>query len=198
MAAPRHGASLRAVVLAFVLALAACVPTSRHPLTAPQDAVKDGRLIGLWTGMVDDERVYFHFIDKGDEDLHAVGASHGDGDRRGGWSAYGIRTARLGATWYLTAEVLVEDGKSVAEEDDRYLLCRYQITASGELEVWLMSEEPVILDIEAGKIAGQVDEGRFATEIELTAPSAELAAYVAAADPERVFGDLFLTLRRKE
>ena len=61
-----------------------------------------------------------------------------------------------------------------------------------------MSEEPVILDIEAGKLAGEVDEGRFATEVDITATTAELAAYVAAADPERVFADLFVTLRRME
>lgn len=183
--------------LAIVAMLAACVPTTRHPLIGPEGGVTDGRLTGLWTGVVDKQRVYFHFIAQDEDGFHLLGATHGGPEERGGWSAYDVRTARLGAARYLSVKLLVDDGK-VVDDDERFLACRYRIGPTGELLVWTMSEEPVILDIEAGKLAGEVDQGRFATSIDITATTAELAAYVAAADPERVFADLFVTLRRME
>lgn len=195
----RSGAKAARVVAAFAIMalLAACVPTTRNPLLGPEDGVTDGRLTGLWTGMVDKQRVYFHFIAQNDDGYHVLGLTHGGPEEHGGWSAYGVRTVRLGEARYMSVEPLVDDGKLV-DDDERFIACRYRIGPTGELLIWTMSEEPVILDIEAGKLAGQVDEGRFGTSIDITATTAELAAYVAAADPERVFADLFVTLKRME
>jgi hypothetical protein len=189
--------AIRAALIVAVLALAACVPTTRHPLLGPDEGVNDARLTGAWAGTVDKQRVYFHFIAQNADGFHVLGLTHGGPEEHGGWSAYGVRTTQLGATRYLSVELLVDDAKLV-DDEERFLVMRYRLGPTGELEVWTMSEEPVILDIEAGKLAGEVDKGRFATDIDIAATTGQLAAYVAAADPERVFADLFVTLKRME
>ncbi len=69
-------------------------------------------------------------------------------------------------------------------------------------ETWYMSVKGRLDDgepwREGGGLGGKVEKGRFFDDIEITAATAELAAYVAAADPETLFSDPIGSFRRLE
>ena len=74
-----------------------------------------------------------------------------------------------------------------------YLLFRYEVGPKG-LTLWLTSYAAVRADIRAGKLKGIAESGEFG-ETRITASSAEIAAYLLAADRKRLF-DKPLVFRR--
>ncbi|MEE8516848.1 MAG: hypothetical protein V3T02_09450, partial [Alphaproteobacteria bacterium] len=70
----------------LVLALAACVPETVHPLADPAQAKVDSRLIGLWSARIDNEDVFLHFIPRSDGWTEIVTVSYRNNREAGDWS----------------------------------------------------------------------------------------------------------------
>lgn len=184
------------LALAFLLGQGACVPESRHPLSEPESSVIDQRLVGLWVGRFGDANAYLHFVPKSENEMAIIAVSRG-AEGVAGWSVFTMVSGAIGETWYMSVKGRLDDGEPWREGGGGFFLCRYRISAQGELSLWLLEAEAAAAAI-AGGLRGRVEKGRFFDDIEITAATAELAAYVAAADPETLFSDPIGSFRRLE
>lgn len=64
----------------------------------------------------------------------------------------------------------------------------YDLREDGTLVLRMMQPKEVIAAIEAGKIKGTFKKGQYVDEAKITSPRAELAAFIAGADREKLFG----------
>ncbi len=175
---------LRAILL---LALAASCepPRAKNPLSDFQAAKRDARLSGVWVGRVgDDDSALITFVprDGARFDVVLVGNDHDKGafvltfegfpSLIGGKSYFNLRAKSFSGDY--------AEKSSVAE---RWIFARYEFAKDGALTIWNMDDEPVKVAINAGKLDGKAGSG----EVEITASSAKLAAYVTTADPTTLF-----------
>lgn len=182
------------VLLAVILTgLTGCLPVSENPLSKPEDGAADSRLTGVWYGKSGDDTVFLHFVpDHGAK----VDIAEVDHEQKGG-AATNLYTAfpsKIGSNRYLN----IQDKKGTSKS---YYLARYQISSSGTLTVWLMSEKPAAKAIRSGKLTGKVNEkesssGKTDLDISITSSTAQLASFVAKADPETLFAEKFGTFKK--
>jgi hypothetical protein len=77
------------------------------------------------------------------------------------------------------------------------MIASYDISAEGILSIHMMSWEALAKDVRAGRVAGRVESGEQWDDVLLTGESDALVAYIAAADPERIFrGSATFLVRR--
>jgi hypothetical protein len=184
------------VGLALLLGLVACVPESRHPLSDPETATIDERLVGLWAGRFGEANAYLHFLPRSEGEMEIIAVSRGV-EGESGWSVFTTVSGAIGETWYMSVKGRLDDGEPWREGGGGFFLCRYRISAEGELLVWMLGAEAAVAAI-AGGLGGRVEKGRFFDDIEITASTAELAAYLATADPKKLFTDPIGSFRRVE
>ena len=67
-------------------------------------------------------------------------------------------------------------------------LVSYDIREDGSLVLRMMQAKEVIAAIEAGKLKGTFKKGQYVDEAKISSPRAELAAFVAGADRDKLFG----------
>lgn len=177
------------VGIAIALLVAACVPETVHPLSDPASAKIDTRLSGLWSGNIGESFVFAHFLPKGDGEMEIVTVAR-EKDESAHWSVFSMFPSRVAGNDYMNVKLLVDDGRPQDQDDQGFVLCRYEVDGDGGLTVWRIDEAAAIADIEQGKVGGKVRRGKWTTNVRITAPTAELGPYVAAADPKRLFADL--------
>ncbi len=182
--------------LVFGLFLAGCTPRTLSPLPMSETGDNDARLLGEWVGSTEDETIHATVSRLPDGRLRiiAVPLDRDETNRDDETLVVDAATAHLANGDYMTASVIrIGDDTDTGEG---YVVCRYTFTATGEVEISIMSEDAVIADVEAGTVAGIVTRGKWIDEVSITAPSAALANYIAAADPERLFANSLAAFRR--
>ncbi|MGB0747602.1 MAG: hypothetical protein ACPGO3_02560 [Magnetospiraceae bacterium] len=174
MVFPRQG-----FALLLIMVLGGCLPEFTHPIAVPDATTPDPRLISAWQGHDDDEIVYMHLVNREDGGLDALMIQYGEdqGEPSAGWDQMIAYTAHLGTHDYLS----VRD----PDESEVYLLVRYVIDGDS-LTLWLADEDGFEAAIRDGKIAGTLPKKEFASA-KITASTAELAAFLSAADPATLF-----------
>ncbi|MCZ6638241.1 MAG: hypothetical protein O7E53_01690 [Alphaproteobacteria bacterium] len=178
-----------------ILGLTACVPHSRSPLSSPEKAVIDQRLVGAWSGLIGKNRAFAHFIDRGESHMEIVFISFAK-EERDEWLVFSMFTSVIGNDRYMNVKLSVERREIFAEKDRAYIPCRYSIGKDGKLRIWTMSPTTVAADIKAGLITGTKKGTGFTSDLILTADTARLRKYVVGTGPARVFGELLVTLGR--
>ena len=141
----------------LMLVLGACVPESRHPLSDPETSMIDQRLVGLWAGRIGDADAYVHFLPAGDNEMEIIAVSQA-GDGRASWSVFSMFSSRIGDEWYMNVKGLLDDGEPWESGGGNLYLCRYRISAEGELSVWILNAKAAMAAIEGG-LAGSVEKG---------------------------------------
>jgi hypothetical protein len=182
------------LLVSVLLLLSACIPESKYPLPAPADGKGDDRLIGRWVSVEEDEKGYAD-IGRVDGGYYHVLIKDGPDDADAE-TEMDIVTTLIGGQWYMTI-IGGEQTEDAGAKEPRYLIARYVLTAQGELTIQLMSSEAVAEDVRAGRVAGEVKPGEHRDDVLLTAESEALAAYIAAADPDRIFSGVLLAPMRR-
>jgi hypothetical protein len=183
----------RLLFLALTFALAGCLPVSQNPLSSPDTAVADARLAGVWYGKSGDDTIFLHFVAGKGAQMDVVEVDHQiSGDAH--TNLYTMFPSHLDSTRYMN--IREKKGASKA-----YYLARYQISASGALSIWLMSEKAASKAINNDKLAGKIsvkDTGGSGTErdVTITSGTERLAAFVKKSDPEILFAEKFGTFRK--
>lgn len=181
--------------LIVLVALAGCLPEAVHPLSDPDQASRDQRLLGLWSATIEDGTLFAHFLSEGGSVMEIMTVSYED-DGDGEWLAFSMFASRVGDDWYMNVKPLAESGEAFDQAEQNYYLSRYEITGDGRLTVWTMTEGAVIEDIRAGKVGGVVEEGGWVTTIRITEGTEGLTSYVRGSDPARLFGERLGEFRR--
>ncbi len=185
--------AIRFLLFGALLGLAGCLPVSKNPLSAPEDATADARLAGVWYGKSGEDTVYLHFVAGKAAAMDAVEVDHGgNGDAH--------------ATIYTVFPTVIEGGHYLNIRDKKatdklYYLARYHMGKSGEMSIWLMSEKAAARAIKAEKLTGKIKtknlpSGSLDRDITLTSSTEELAAYVRKGDPELIFSEKFGTFKK--
>jgi hypothetical protein len=178
-------------LVAVLIGLAGCLPTSKNPLSDPASAVVDMRLDGVWYGKSGEDTIFLHFVPGKATTMDVVEVDHEkSGDAH--TSIYTMFPTIIGDQRYMNIQAKTGN-------DKRYYFARYTLSKSGTLTIWLMSETPVSKAIKAGKLAGKITEDKESTDslqIALTSTTESLAAYVGKSDPEVLFAEKFGTFKK--
>lgn len=169
---------------ALLVAVSCGPPGSKHPLTDPAAAKADPRLAGTFVGALEGARTVLHLFPKTGASLDLVLVGD-DKEKGAAVLVFDAFPSVVGGRTYLNLRSKTFQGPygedpKLAEE---WIFARYEVSPRGALTLWVMTEDEVKAAVEAGKLQGQVTEG----DVHLTASSPELAAFVAAADPAKLF-----------
>lgn len=184
-------------LVSIVLLLSACIPESKHPLPLPVDGKGDDRLIGRWIPAEEGEEGYADVAAAGGGRYQVKMISYdedGPNDNPD-ITEIEILTTRIGDQWFMTV-VGIDEPDEGGPDEPLYMIVRYDITAQGDLLIRTMNLEALAEDVNAGLVAGEVKSSELWEDVQLTADSEALAAYIAAADLERVFAGDPLPMRR--
>lgn len=181
--------------LLLVLALAACKVDSTNPITPVDSAQPDTALYGVWRFRAPGELTYVH-----------IGPAFSLGDAAAGAKArtkivvidhkangltddsYDAYVSRVGRDRYLNV-VQVDAGKTVG-----FIFVRYTRIDANTLRFATMNEDALKAAIQAGRIKGTIRGEGLASETTITAPSTEIAEFLAR-EGAKLFGTPFV-LRR--
>jgi hypothetical protein len=162
-------------------------PRSLHPLSDPAQAKADPRLAGTWVGKIDEEWMYLHLYPKEGAalDLVLVG---GDGKNGAGVVVFDAFPSVIAGRSYLNLRAKVFRGEYGSDPEilPDYIFARYAIAKDGALTLWHMDDEgPVKEALTSGALTGT--PAAKGEDVRLTSDSATLAAFVARADPDKLF-----------
>ena len=181
------------LVIAGLLGLAGCLPVSQNPLSSPEKATADARLAGVWYGKSGEDTIFLHFVAGDTAKMDIVEVDHQkNGDAH--TNIYTMFPTVIGDTRFMNVQEKKGANKS-------YYLARYQISTTGSLTIWLMSEKAVTKAIKGEKISGKVVEKNSANgtpdhDVTVTASTEKLAAFVGKSDPEILFAEKFGTFKK--
>ena len=167
-----------AVALLALSPLLAGCPESVHPVSDPAAAAHDPALFGTWRGTFDGDAVYLHVGPAERGMTRAVMVEHD--------SKQGIKVERYSAYPARLGSLAVLNVKPLDDAQERgYSIMKYEVSAD-ELTLWMTSYAAIRDDIRAGKLKGVAGKDPYG-ETRITAPGAELAAYLRPAKRERLF-----------
>ncbi len=176
-----------------LLLLAACVPRSMHPLSDPELARVDTRLVGLWSARIEEDDVYLHFVPRADGWTEVVSVSYNT-DRAGGdWLVFRMVATRIDGRDFMSLKFIAEANERAHSEF--FHLARYRLSRDGELTIWTMPQEAAAKAIQAG-LAGKIRKGRFGDDVLLTATTTDLASYLSRAGDGSLFSNRLAVFRR--
>ena len=196
------------ILAAACFFFAGCLPESINPLSTPATSAIDQRFEGVYQEVDKDKdakdgSAYWHFHYRGASDgakgvrrsttwLEIVGIGH---EPKGGLeiTRYKALSTKIAGQDYLSFIALSEDGK---KSDATYSFARYEVSWRGDLRVWVASESAFIDAVKAGKLRGKVTGGSLGQSVTLTDTTANLAAFIAAGDPRKLFSEEPMVFRR--
>jgi hypothetical protein len=186
----------RTLLIGALLHLAACLPTSENPIVVPGQPAADDRLLGTWYGALgeDDEDFTLLFTKPdaerekdhpGGMDVLMVVNSKDDS----GWLWLYALAAEIDGRHYLSLEFRLDNGGEMADELPGFHIFNYDIAEDGSLQLRQIDEDMVIDVIEAGELAGTVKRGTFVKDVQITASSADLVAFLKTDGADDLFDE---------
>ncbi len=173
--------------LCLLLLTSGCLVETEATLGDADTATFDERLVGNWYAGKSGDAVVLSII----RDKQVPGGYRAvfvninpfaDGSVEG--TRYAAARSVINGHSYLSIRRI---GGSMADTPATAVVS-YDLRADGTLVLRLMQAKPVIAAIEAGKIKGTFKKGQYVDEAKITSPRAELAAFVAGADRDVLFG----------
>lgn len=173
--------------LCLILLTGACIVETEATLGHADPKTFDQRLVGNWYAGKSGEAVILSIIR--DEltpggyravfvNVNPLAEGPIEGVR------YAVSRTVLNGQAYLS---ISQVGGRVADMPARTIVS-YDLRADGTLVLRMMQPKQVIAAIEAGTIKGTFKKGQYVDEAKITSPRAELAAFIAGADREKLFG----------
>lgn len=169
--------------LLLILTLTGCLPVSQNPLSSPENAGTDPRLVGVWYGKSGEDEIFLHFIQGAV--LQVVEVDH---EKKGGahTTLYNVFVTVLGEQHYLN----IREGKNKP-----YYLAHYQLK-EGVLKISLMSDNSLAKAIKAGKLKGTVTGKPEDLDVTITDTTERLAGFVKKSETEKLFDQKFGTFKK--
>lgn len=170
--------------------LLGCLPETRNPITPPETAIEDDRLLGPWSARVEDEDIFLHVLRADNNRLAILVVSHRP-DGRGNIDNYQGHVSALGDRRFVNLRPVEDGSVDNSNPDLGYLIVGYEWDGPDRLVARVLAEQPLVDAIAAGSLTGIVtDDGSgLGRDVMLTAESAQLATYLAAGDPAVIFDE---------
>ena len=173
--------------LCLILFASACIVETEATLGDADAATFDQRLLGNWYAGKGGDAVMLSVV----RDEQTPGGyravfvnvnAFAEGAIEG--TRYAVSRTVLNGRAYLNIRRI---GGSIADFPATTVIS-YDLRGDGTLVLRMMQPKEVIAAIEAGKLKGTFKKGQYVDEARITSPRAELAAFVAGADRDRLFG----------
>ena len=170
---------------AALMLLYGCLPESREPVTASTEAVEDVQLAGTWVAEFDGGRVYLHVLRSEDANMDVVTVSQ-EPDGGGDWDEYRGYVSVVGDRRFANLQSVIEGGSGELE-DTPFVVVGYAFDGPDRLTVRFLSEAAIGTAIEEKRLLGEVTDAGEGQSVLITDSSANLAQFLASADPATVF-----------
>jgi hypothetical protein len=176
--------------LCLLLLTSACLVETEATLGDADPKSFDTRLVGTWYSGKGSDAGFIAIVrdEKNEGGYRAVFVNAdpmSDGDIEG--ARYEAARTVINGKPYLSIRRL---GKASADMPALTIIS-YDFENDGTLVLRLMDTKEVIAAIEAGKLKGTFKRGQYVDEAKINSPRAELAAFIAAADHEKLFSQKF-------
>ncbi len=192
------GAFRTVAAICGILLAAACYPvTTSAPVGTSVGFSADPVLAGLWRAEMahsKDEVVYFHFLPMEDGSFKVVIVSGGE-KLNGEWSVVRVTAASLGASHFLNAEMVFNNGKREKDASHGTVPLLYHAEPDGSVNLFLISEDKAKEAIQSGEVAGTIEPGDIG-DVTLTAEPDDLDKFFATEDGAALFTEKFATLTK--
>ena len=191
-------------VVVLTLSQTACVVETQHPLSDPETATFDERLLGEWRGADGDGHFELYFIGKiegavgkaptGLFGVHSVRVNTKAKAVASSESPlYGF-SSKIGSSDFLNlVELKKTNDQPLAwesKEAKKYLPMKYAVEPN-RLTVWNLDLEATAKEVEGGKLAGKVNRGmnKMIQSVFLTDSTEKLRAYLEKGGNKTIFND---------
>jgi len=190
---------------AICLLLTSCVTDSDNPLSSPDTAHADQRLIGDWFGQ---DQETFHFSVTNGAWMHVVitpkptdtGNRPSMVDNKP--EAYDLFPTVIGNHTFLNVVVIGKDDQD--HPTKTYVFLRYTISPNHVLQMWMLSQDETAAAVQSGKLKGKVKQNgntlaqppRPDVDVTLLDTSANIARFIQNSNPEALFSEKMNPLHR--
>lgn len=187
----------------FALSLAACFPTSEHPIALNGESKAPDIFSGIWEGGLGDGKATLIFME-GSEDAAPsprftgliIRHREGKPSINEGWLEFDAEAAEIRGEVFLSALLKRLDGKPAESDEEGYYLFRVQITGD-EMSVTTLDDRVMVELINRGAVEGTVSTTVGLPVIRLTTDSLGLRAFLVTADLDEVFAEPFARFTRQ-
>ncbi len=192
------------LILVGAVVCTGCVD-SKVPLSDPQTAQPDSRLIGVWRVKGEHGEVGYYHLGQAGEDFpkgvfRVVGLSHQEGRLSAPIELLLFATQLEKRTYLNLVEGKPEIVKQIKEKGwqtvSAYWIWRYEVEGA-KLTIWPMEREAKRRAIEEGKIRGEIVKDGILTLVQFTDTQENLARFVAQSG-EKLFSAHPVQLERRE
>jgi len=179
-----------ALGLALCLILASCTVTSDNPLSSPDTAQADQRLVGDWFGKKDKNTFRFTASKGGWMHVEIIPSKAGEKT-----DSYDFFPTTIGSTTFLNVQNEDDDGHPIKG----YFLLRYTISGDHVLQMWMVSQDAAAAAVRAGKLKGIVHQDKNPmmvgqpphpdVDVTLQDTTANLVTFIQGTDVDTLFSD---------
>lgn len=195
-----------ALGVTLCLFLTSCVVTSDNPLSSPEAAKPDPKLIGDWFQKKDQET--FHFTETHGGWMHVV-ITPKPVDKAGNMinrkpEEYDFFPTTIGDNTFLNVVLIGKDDKDRPTKG--YVFLRYTIEHDHVLQMWMISQDEVAAAVRAGNLKGVVQEDKEPimvghpphpdVDVALQSSSSHIVKFIESSDLKKLFSDKMEPLRR--
>jgi len=188
----------------LMLALAACFPTSEHPIALSGEAVLPDIFTGIWEGGLGDGHATLIFMEQASETrgtprFHGLIIRHKEGmpSINEGWLEFEADAAQIRGEIFLSALLRRLDGKPAEIDERGYYLFRVQMNGD-DMSITGLDDLVTIELINRGALEGTVSRSVGLPIVRLRGDSTALRAFLVNADLDEVFSEPFAHFTRQK
>lgn len=181
---------------ALCLLLTSCVTDSVNPLSSPDTAKADPRLVGDWRGGTDDDPNTCHFSITKAPWMH-VDIIHPKEKSEPNElpDSYDFFPTVLGKETFLNVVMVGKDTQGHPTKS--YMILRYKFTNDHVLHMWMLSDEKAAAAVRTGKLKGLIKDngpalgqpGRRDFDVTLQDTSGNVARFIQGSDLDDLFNN---------
>lgn len=188
----------------LMLTLAACFPTSEHPIALNGEAAVPDIFAGIWEGDLGDGPATLIFMEQASESrgtprFHGLIIRHKEGmpSINEGWLEFEADAAQIRGEIFLSALLKRLDGKPTEIDERGYYLFRVQMTGD-DMSITGLDDLVTIELINRGALEGTVSRSAGLPIVRLRGDSISLRAFLVNADLDEVFSEPFAQFTRQK
>ena len=179
----------RMLLLALVLVVSCEPARSQRPLSDPSTAKVDARLVGAWSGKIDQRAVFLHFSAHKDGQMDVVLVGEDDNDGAGVLHYQGHETLADGAIYLnLRQKTFTDPYAEKFTLGADWIFAKVELSKDGKLTIAWMDEKPVRDAIAAGTLKGN--------DRTIDDEPAKILAFIKGADAKKLWSPLAASFRR--
>jgi len=193
-----------ALTALFTLFLAACFPTSEHPIALNGETNAPDVFSGIWEGGLGDGKATLIFME-GDENAAPsprftgliIRHREGKPSITEGWLEFEAEATEIRGEVFLSALLKRLDGKPTEAGEEGYYLFRVQMSGD-EMSVTTLDDRVMVELLNRGALDGTVSHSVGLQVIRITSDSVGLRAFLVTADLDEVFSEPFAHFTRQQ